>query len=221
MDTIERIRLFTAHGDTAEGRIIAQIALSEIERLRTNVEYWRLAAERRDARKERSGLDIPEAQTLGEVRTVSEFSNELGNSIRITIEGPTSKSTNDLTLGETSKLNETLTSHFSTLGQRVCTCHPDDSPPTPCPQKFAVTDCRVASLNTARIAAAGRIIDIMSGGNLDWRTRINDSDFLESADWLCALSYADAALSQGAPRSGGECGSILYVVGETVEHFTP
>lgn len=64
MDTIERIRLFTAHGDTAEGRIIAQLALSEIERLRTNVEYWRLAAERRETRKERSGLDIPEAQTL-------------------------------------------------------------------------------------------------------------------------------------------------------------
>jgi hypothetical protein len=23
-----------------------------------------------------------------------------------------------------------------------CTCHPDDHPPVPCPQKFALTDCR-------------------------------------------------------------------------------
>ena len=37
---------------------------SEIERLRANAEYWRLLAERREARKERSGLDIPEAGQL-------------------------------------------------------------------------------------------------------------------------------------------------------------
>lgn len=48
------------------------------------------------------------------VATVSEFTNEIGNSIRITIEGPTSKSTNDLTPLETTKLNEALTRHFAT-----------------------------------------------------------------------------------------------------------
>ena len=29
---------------------------------------------------------------------------------------------------------------------RTCTCHPDDNPPSPCPQKFALTHCRAADL---------------------------------------------------------------------------
>lgn len=28
---------------------------------------------------------------------------------------------------------------------RPCTCHPDDNPPRPCPQKFALTECRAAA----------------------------------------------------------------------------
>lgn len=28
---------------------------------------------------------------------------------------------------------------------RPCTCNPDDSPPVPCPQKFALAECRAAS----------------------------------------------------------------------------
>lgn len=28
---------------------------------------------------------------------------------------------------------------------RACTCHPDDNPPVPCAQKFALTECRAAS----------------------------------------------------------------------------
>lgn len=27
---------------------------------------------------------------------------------------------------------------------KSCTCHPDDDPPRPCPQKFALTECRAA-----------------------------------------------------------------------------
>ena len=27
-----------------------------------------------------------------------------------------------------------------------CTCHPDDAPPTPCPKKFALRDCRMADI---------------------------------------------------------------------------
>lgn len=29
---------------------------------------------------------------------------------------------------------------------RTCTCHPDDQPPVPCPQKYALTHCRAADL---------------------------------------------------------------------------
>lgn len=32
------------------------------------------------------------------------------------------------------------------IATRSCTCHPADTPPTPCPQKFALFDCRLASL---------------------------------------------------------------------------
>jgi hypothetical protein len=28
---------------------------------------------------------------------------------------------------------------------RPCTCHPDDNPPRPCPQKYALADCRAAA----------------------------------------------------------------------------
>jgi len=46
---------------------------------------------------------------------------------------------------------------------------------------------------------AGAIIDIMSGGKLDWRSRLEDSDFLESADWQTAVEYARAAQADLAP----------------------
>ncbi len=28
---------------------------------------------------------------------------------------------------------------------RACTCHPDDNPPQPCPQKFAYSECVAAA----------------------------------------------------------------------------
>ncbi len=59
-------------------------------------------------------------------------------------------------------------------------------------------------LHPSRTEAAGNIIDIMSGGRLDWRERLEDSDFLESADWLMALAYADAALRAHISHAKGE-----------------
>lgn len=37
---------------------------------------------------------------------------------------------------------------------RACTCHPDDNPPKPCPQKYALTHCRAASIAVALRHAA-------------------------------------------------------------------
>ncbi len=54
-----------------------------------------------------------------------------------------------------------------------------------------------------RTLAAGRIMDIMTGGRLDWRANLEDSSFLESADWMTALAYADAALSTHQEQSNG------------------
>ncbi len=33
--------------------------------------------------------------------------------------------------------------------KRPCTCHPDDNPPRPCPQKFALSECRAAAMASA------------------------------------------------------------------------
>jgi hypothetical protein len=63
-DIVERLQEYSVYGDDAKVRIMAALAKDEIKRLRVNVEYWRLAAERREARAERTGLDIPEARTL-------------------------------------------------------------------------------------------------------------------------------------------------------------
>lgn len=37
---------------------------------------------------------------------------------------------------------------------RPCTCHPDDNPPIPCPQKFALSECRAAAALTASVHRA-------------------------------------------------------------------
>ena len=30
---------------------------------------------------------------------------------------------------------------------RPCTCHPNDNPPVPCPQKYALSECKAARGN--------------------------------------------------------------------------
>jgi hypothetical protein len=35
---------------------------------------------------------------------------------------------------------------------RSCTCHPDDNPPVPCPQKYALSECRHEALRLERDA---------------------------------------------------------------------
>jgi hypothetical protein len=42
--------------------------------------------------------------------------------------------------------------------------------------------------------AAAAIVDIWMGGSQDWRERLDDSDFLESADWTRAVEEAAAAI---------------------------
>lgn len=38
--------------------------------------------------------------------------------------------------------------------ERPCTCHPDDSPPRPCPGKYALQDCRKAAARNAENISA-------------------------------------------------------------------
>lgn len=42
--------------------------------------------------------------------------------------------------------------------------------------------------------AAGAIIDIWMGGDKSWRSRLDELEFLESADWINAIEIATAVL---------------------------
>lgn len=37
---------------------------------------------------------------------------------------------------------------------RSCTCHPDDNPPVPCAEKYALTECREAAAREAKMQKA-------------------------------------------------------------------
>lgn len=43
---------------------------------------------------------------------------------------------------------------------RRCTCHPDDKPPMPCAQKYALRECRLAAL----VDAMWQLLDDMGPG---------------------------------------------------------
>lgn len=45
------------------------------------------------------------------------------------------------------------------LGARPCTCHPADNPPRPCPQKYALSECRAAAAKAAEVEQAFARID--------------------------------------------------------------
>ena len=44
------------------------------------------------------------------------------------------------------KNKKILDQAFAALDNRPCTCHPDDNPPRPCPQKYALSECIRAAL---------------------------------------------------------------------------
>lgn len=51
------------------------------------------------------------------------------------------------------------------MSDRPCTCHPDDNPPVPCPQKFALSECR-ASLPPSGDTSAQLAEYLASGARL-------------------------------------------------------
>lgn len=47
---------------------------------------------------------------------------------------------------------------------RPCTCHPDDNPPVPCAQKYALNECRAtrSGPDEAQIEARDALLDFIS-----------------------------------------------------------
>lgn len=50
-----------------------------------------------------------------------------------------------------------------TVVARPCTCHPDDNPPKPCPQRYALSECERAS-ELARLQAENEALRRERGG---------------------------------------------------------
>lgn len=48
---------------------------------------------------------------------------------------------------------------------RICTCHPADNPPKPCPRKYALSECREAALAEDRSADADKTSDHIADAN--------------------------------------------------------
>ena len=63
---------------------------------------------------------------------------------------------------------------------RPCTCHPDDNPPVPCPQKFAFSECVADAERKALervVVEAGRFLRATIKGAQNW-----PGDEMESLD---------------------------------------
>jgi hypothetical protein len=78
---------------------------------------------------------------------------------------------------------------------RPCTCHPDDSPPSPCQRKFSLTECKDAEIAALRqdLAAARALLSV-AGSRM--RIARRDHDWLEISNMeqriLVALTGKDA-----------------------------
>lgn len=65
---------------------------------------------------------------------------------------------------------------------RACTCHPNDKPPRPCAQKFALRECRLSALlDAARVYTDSR--ESFPSLPRDYLDRI------EEAGWAVAEAY--------------------------------
>lgn len=79
------------------------------------------------------------------------------------------------------------------MSDRPCTCHPDDNPPVPCPQKFALSECKAATQGWKLVP-----VDPTMGMYDDWnaaaKNGLNDGFF---GTWIAAYH----AMIDAAPAS--------------------
>lgn len=85
---------------------------------------------------------------------------------------------------------------------RRCTCHPDDDPPRPCAEKYALTECRVSALEDAMwqlLDDMGKTgVNVCLGAKVDARIAyepFRDKSEPEYDDWL---TYAEAKALRAA-----------------------
>lgn len=71
-------------------------------------------------------------------------------------------------------------------------CMADDTPKAIAAEIRALTPSQ-ASEDAVTVGAAA-VVDIWMGGDKSWRSRLDDSEFLESADWQNAIELASAVV---------------------------
>lgn len=57
---------------------------------------------------------------------------------------------------------------------RPCTCHPDDNPPIPCAQKYALSECKASVEVTDRLDPINEVAALMR--SLTWREMMDLSE---------------------------------------------
>lgn len=78
---------------------------------------------------------------------------------------------------------------------RRCTCHPDDDPPRPCAEKYALHECQVAALADAMwqlLDDMQRGVNVSLGAKIDARIAyepFRDTSEPEYPEWL---GYSEA-----------------------------
>jgi hypothetical protein len=77
--------------------------------------------------------------------------------------------------------------------ERPCTCHPDDNPPRPCPQKFALEECRKAAAPKQIIDPPGAAVETFRRRHGRLPNRVGDqldlADRLELAAQACRAAH--------------------------------
>lgn len=88
----------------------------------------------------------------------------------------------------------------------ACTCHPDDNPPVPCPQRFALLECRLASAE-ARLREADAVIRACPPTS---NPALSAQEHLARVDaWW--RSYARPYLRNQLPKKGPPIQSFILI----------
>lgn len=78
----------------------------------------------------------------GVVRLIFQF-RKMRNTLEAIEAAPRDKRMDPMTLADW--MADAARATLAEVDPRPCTCHPSDNPPRPCPQRFALDECRKAA----------------------------------------------------------------------------
>lgn len=93
----------------------------------------------------------------------------------------------DITRYWVSRLDITLAAMSAQPEARPCTCHPSDSPPTPCPRRYALSECREAA--QAEAPASWEADELLAALGLDVTRFRTEGGRLNVVKAVAAIKY--------------------------------